>query len=32
MANYLNIGDISGCLEVIGMFLESEDDLDLNST
>ena len=32
MANYLNIGDISGCLEVIGMFLESEDDLDLKET
>lgn len=27
MPNYLNIGDTSGCLEVIGMFLESEDDL-----
>lgn len=27
MPNYLNIGDTSGCLEVIGMFLESEEDL-----
>lgn len=27
MPNYLNIGNTSGCLEVIGMFLESEDDL-----
>lgn len=27
MPNYLNIGDVSGCLEVIGGVLESEDDL-----
>lgn len=27
MPNYLNIGDTSGCLEVIGMFLEAEDAL-----
>lgn len=27
MSNYLNIGDVSGCLEVIGGFSESEDDL-----
>ncbi len=27
MANYLNIGDVSGCLEVIGGFAESENDL-----
>ena len=27
MQNYLNIGDVSGCLEVIGDFLESENDL-----
>lgn len=27
MANYLNIGDVSGCLEVIGGFTESENDL-----
>lgn len=27
MKQYLNIGDVSGCLEVIGMFNESEEDL-----
>lgn len=27
MPNYLNIGDISGCLKIIGDFEESEDDL-----
>ena len=27
MQNYLKMGDTSGCLEVIGMFLESEEDL-----
>lgn len=27
MSNYLNIGDTSGCLEVIGDFTESENDL-----
>lgn len=27
MSNYLNIGEVSGCLEVIGEFLESENEL-----